>query len=462
MSEADDPDGFERVVRQRISQALRRKQREKRKAEPNGHESAEVPLTIDQKRNVISELAKLDLLNFVDQHKRQAKRLGVSLRLLEKLVQIERDKDGGADTKGQGRPLDLPAPEPWPKPVDGDQLLQELTAFFTQYAVLPTCAATALALWTVHCHCFTTWRITPRMHIKSAVKGSGKSTVLELLGYVVPKPLETASASSAALFRATELAQPTLVMDEADLWINQDQELRAFINAGHKEGMQTLRCVGDVQEVRQFNCHAPAALASIGNLPDTIEDRSIRISMQRRLASEALTPIDDATRETAARLLRQSARWVRDHGKALRAARPDMGKLINRIADRWYPLYAIASVAAGDWPEQVRAAQAALDQIDDNASQGEALLADIKRVFDDAMPATELTTGDLVDRLTAMLDRPWAEMGKTGKPLTAARLTRMLARFTVLRRRFWVDGKAGPWGYRLTDFQDAFDRYLTA
>jgi hypothetical protein len=97
----------------------------------------------------------------------------------------------------------------------------------------------------------------------------------------------------------------------------------------------------------------------------------------------------------------------------------------------------------------------------DNDSLGELLLADIRRVFEDALPETELPTAKIVELLVAMQDRPWPEIGQGGKSLTAARFTRMVGKFGVLRRRLVVAGKAGPWGYRLIDFGDAFTRYLT-
>ena len=53
-----------------------------------------------------------------------------------------------------------------------------------------------------------------------------------------------------------------------------------MVNAGVKPGSQAGRCVGDNQEPRLFACHSPMALAGIGNLPGTIEDRAIRVMMR--------------------------------------------------------------------------------------------------------------------------------------------------------------------------------------
>ena len=45
---------------------------------------------------------------------------------------------------------------------------------------------------------------------------------------------------------------------------------------------RVLRTVGDNHEVRAFSTWCPMALAAIGKLPDTLEDRSLRINFQRK------------------------------------------------------------------------------------------------------------------------------------------------------------------------------------
>jgi putative DNA primase/helicase len=427
----------------------------------NGTKHPEVELSEIDIEAEIARLARLPLIKFEQQFKAAAELLGVRASMLERLVRIERG-DGAVDTKGQGRPLDLATPESWPEPVNGSALLHGLVVYFSRHLVLPVGAAIAKALWTVHTHCFDAFSFTPRLQYKSVVKGSGKSTGIELLGYVVPKPLETETISPAFLYRAIELAQPTVLMDEADTYLRDNDDLRGVVNAGVKPGAQAGRCIGDSQEPRLFNCHTPIALAGIDALPGTIEDRAIKIVMKRRLRGEAIRPIEDLTRRLGARLCRKAARWARDHREELRGIRPNMKPLFNRAADRWRALYAIAEVVGGKWPTLARNAMQALASADDDDahSLGERLLADVKRIFDEALPETELPTPDIVERLVAMQDRPWPEMGRSRKPLTTTRFTQMVSKFEVPRRRLSAEGR--PWGYRLTDFAEPFGRYLDA
>src|SRR5262249_12227438 len=71
----------------------------------------------------------------------------------------------------------------------------------------------------------------------------------------------------------------------------------------------------------------------------------------------------------------------------------------------------------------------------------------------------EIVSADLVKALVAIEGRSWAEMGKSGKPLTQNKLARMLKPLDIR------PGKVGPKnarlnGYKLSQFKDAFDRYL--
>ena len=417
----------------------------------------------------IARLARLSLLKYEHQRTASAKLLGMRASTLDRVVAIER---GDTNTKGQGRPLDLLDPEPWPKPVNGTALLRSLHRYFARHLVLPIGAAAVMALWTVHSHAFEVFDFTPRLQFKAPTKGAGKSTALQLLSYVVRRPLETETISPAFLYRAIELAQPTALMDESDTYLRDSDDLRGVVNAGVKPGAQAGRCVGETQEPRMFNCHAPIALAGIGSLPGTIEDRALRVMMKRRTRQEAIRPVDNLTRRLGEGLCRKAARWAKDHREELRAARPDMKPLFNRAADRWRALYAIAEVAGDDWPARARDAMKALTAAadDDADSLDEQLLADIKVTFDEALPATELSTHQLVQRLVERQDRPWPEMGRNRQPLTAARFTRMVGKFGVVHRRLTIkrttdDGREvidRPWGYRVIDFEDAFGRYLDA
>ena len=208
-------------------------------------------------------------------------------------------------------------------------------------------------------------------------------------------------------------------------------------------------------------------------MPDTLHDRSVIVDLKRRLPSETIEPFRPDRARHLDVLARKAARWAKDHAVAIAETDPQMPpEIFNRDADNWRPLLAIAEVAGDKWPklaQQVAKLCCAVSGVDD-ASRLELLLGDIRDTFAQlgAAPVAELfaTSADLeipskplVEALAKIEGRPWAEMGKNGKPITQNRLARMLKPLGIR------PGKVGPEearlnGYKLSQFKDAFDRYL--
>jgi len=72
----------------------------------------------------------------------------------------------------------------------------------------------------------------------------------------------------------------------------------------------------------------------------------------------------------------------------------------------------------------------------------------------------EVGSADLVKRLVAIEDRPWAEMGRSRKPLTQNKLARMLGAPGVRIAPDHIDPKTRVRGYKLSQFEEAFSRYV--
>src|SRR5262249_14949987 len=94
-----------------------------------------------------------------------------------------------------------------------------------------------------------------------------------------------------------------------------------------------------------------------------------------------------------------------------------------------------ADAAGGEWPQRARkAAEASRSADDHDASRLELLLEDIRDVFKEI----EMSSADLVKGLVVIEGRPWAELGKSRKPLTQNGLARMLKPLRI------GPGKIGP------------------
>ena len=252
-----------------------------------------------------------------------------------------------AGTKGQGRPFEVPKIAPWPDAVDGAALLSEVTSAIQRYVAMPDGAAEIVAMWAMHTHCFDCFMHSPRLAITSPEKGCGKTTLLDVAACLVARPLPTSNATVSAIFRVVEMARPTLLIDEADTFLKENDELRGILNTGHRKGGSVLRTIGDDHEPRQFSTWGPAAIAMIGRLPDTLDDRSINCGMRRRKGSERVESFRSDRTQHLEIIAQKMARWAADHDDQLRGADPATVGLENRVADNWRPLLAIAD-AVGD------------------------------------------------------------------------------------------------------------------
>jgi len=186
----------------------------------------------------------------------------------------------------QGRGVRLEDPESWPEPVDGAALLDALAAVFERYLALPPHASTVLALWVLHTYNMDVAFTSPILAITSPVKQCGKTQLLIVLGAVVARRLFASNVTSAALFRTIEQYTPTLLIDEADTFLRDNEELRGVLNSGHtRTTASVIRTAGDDHEPRQFSTWCAKAIASIGRLPGTLADRAIEVQMRRRMAA---------------------------------------------------------------------------------------------------------------------------------------------------------------------------------
>ena len=429
-------------------------------ASPSNGESDAEPLQIDDRSETdaeIKRLAKLTPIEYERERKSAARKLGIGrVLVLDSAVKAVRGEN--SDTKGQGRPLELPTIEPWPEPVNGAGLLDDICNAVKRYLVLPEGSAEVLALWAIHTHALERFEHSPRLAITSPEKQCGKTTTLDVLGEIVARPLPTSNATTAAIFRTIEIAKPTLLIDEADTFLGENEELRGVLNSGHRRGGQILRTVGDDHEPRQFATWAPAAIAMIGRLPDTLEDRSVSIALRRRRPTEKVQQFRSDRVQDLKQLARKIARWCDDNQQSLAASNPDTGTLANRPADNWRPLLSIADLAGGRWPEHARAVAEAVETAKQDQSKRTMVLSDIRDIFATRPGIDRLRSAEMAEVLGVMENRPWSEW-RNGKPMTPAALARLLAPFGITpgTKR---DREATFKGYLLSDFREAFATYL--
>src|SRR6266850_345678 len=137
----------------------------------------------------------------------------------------------------EGPPADVTGREglAGPRPSDGKgaKLLDELAGQLTRFVVLPKFAAETLALWVVHTYAFELRDVSTYIGIESPEKRCGKTTLLGVLSKLVNRPVVAANISPPAFFRVIQEMKPTLLIDEADTFLQGNDELKGILNAGY-------------------------------------------------------------------------------------------------------------------------------------------------------------------------------------------------------------------------------------
>jgi putative DNA primase/helicase len=405
----------------------------------------------------VQRLAKLTPIEYDRVHEEEAKKLNCRMSTLDAEVKKARTK--GDTEKGQGRAVSILDPDPWSDSVDGAGILGEISTLIRRHVVFSVEEADAVALWVIHSHAFEVAQIAPRLLIKSPEKRCGKTTLLSTLSHLVRKPLPTSGITPAALFRIIEDTRPSLLIDEADTFISGNDDIRRLINSGHSRETAHVTLtvvVGDNHEPRQFSTWAPMALAGIGKLPGTIEDRGIAINLRRRRKDEPIERLRFNRVDHLKSAARKARRWVEDHLIELSSLDPDAPEALHdRAADNWHPLLAVADCAGGEWPDRARRAAVKLsnDGAEDQDSLGTLLLSDIRAAFADK-GVDQFTCEGLVAHLVGLDDRPWAEVNH-GKPLTKTGLGRLLGKFKI---RSGTLHPSKERGYTLLALADILDR----
>ncbi|WP_437009025.1 DUF3631 domain-containing protein [Streptomyces sp. enrichment culture] len=349
---------------------------------------------------------------------------------------------------------------------EGAVLLDDLRAAIGRYVVLPSQEAlTAVTLWVAASHIQPALQHAPRLAVVGPTKGCGKSRVLDVLHETVHKPMMTVNTSPSVVFRIIGEDPPTLLVDEADTIFGpkagDKEDLRGLLNAGHQRNRPAWRISGPEHKPTAFPTFAMAALAGIGDLPDTIMDRAVVLRMQKRKPGEKVAPFRSRHSLPELNALRDRlAAWLTPlRGTAHRLVPPM--PVEDRAADTWEPLVIVAGLAGGHWPAQARAACLAMTRNevvqDEQTTLKTRLLRDIRRVFEQRGDQEALRSHDLLAALIQDAEGPWAEYGAKG--LNAYHLANLLRDFGISPANHRFENGRQAKAYARNQFLDAWARY---
>lgn len=404
-------------------------------------------------------LADLSPLEFDQVYKEEAVRLGVRPATLDKEVKRLRRGQVVGGTK-----VDcdfLRDPDPWPDAVDGAVLADEIRDVAAAHVILPDGGAETIALWVLFDHAHNSFTISPILEVTSPTPECGKTTVLRVLSKLATRALSASNITGAAVFRAVDMWEPTLLVDEADTYLKDSDELRGILNSGHdRSSAFVVRTVGDDHEPKQFRTWAPKVIAMIGKLPPTLSSRGIHIKLKRMLPGEPLVALKSTSHLEI--LQRKCIRWASDHAEELIGANPVMPvSLYGRAADNWGPLLAIAELIGGDWTERARdVAVVASGRYSDELASIQ-ILHDVAAIFGDR-GVDRLSSEEIVIELAEMEGRPWPEWGRQQKPITKNQLAKLLDAHNIVPTSVRMPTGKTPKGYHLRAFTAELTRYPPA
>lgn len=356
---------------------------------------------------------------------------------------------------------------------EGAELLNDVRGFVKRFCVFRNDEClTAVTLWAALTHMVEHFHTTPRLVVVSPEYGSGKTRVLEVLHLLTVQAMLCLSPSSATIFRKLAKEMLTLLIDESDTIFTKrgkddaNEDLRGLLNAGYRRGSTIPRCVGPKHDVIDFPVFCPVAMAGIGDLPDTIMSRAVIIRMQRRAPHEKVDSFRLREHEAVGHELRDRiATWAASVGAKAGAAWPKLPEgVVDRAAEIWEPLIAVADAAGGEWPKLARAACVSLCRVSQErrASLGVRLLTDLRTVFADA---DALHTETIIERLCngeaygLDADAPWSELH--GKAIGVRTLASMLKRYGIEPTKVTIAGRSLQGYRRDRGLWDAWTRYLS-
>ncbi|GHT96337.1 hypothetical protein FACS1894116_13300 [Betaproteobacteria bacterium] len=404
----------------------------------------------------LASLARLSRVEYDRTREAEARAMGIRVGTLDKEVSGRRHEQ--STTAG----IDFDEVPVWHAPVRAGELLDEIALTVRRFIVCKDETARAAALWVAMTWFMDVVQIAPLAVITAPEKRCGKSMMLTLLGRLVYRPLASNNISPAAVFRAIDAWEPTLLIDEADAFMKDNEDMRGLLNGGHtRDQAYVIRVVGEDFTPTRFNIWGAKAISGIGHLADTLMDRAIILELRRKMPHESVERIRYAEPGLFDTLRSKLARFAQDGRDAIRHARPELPRALNdRAQDNWEPLLAIADVAGGDWPTISRHAALVLSNAgDDSASVGNELLADIREIFETKRLA-KISTADLIRELCADDEKPWSTYNR-GNPIKPRQVARRLKDYGIASKTVRFGTYDTAKGFDADQFQEAFLRYLS-
>ena len=347
-------------------------------------------------------------------------------------------------------------------------LLSQLSRFFSSYLSCSEDQLTILALWALHTHCFAAAQTTPYLDISSTEWQSGKTVCLRLLSLVCADPWLATGVNSTVLVRKLTSSRPTLLLDERETIFSPAAygKLRGLLaNGAHRGG--TFSVAPGSKPVQDLDVFCPKAFAGDTPLPAAMSHFCIPIVLLRNEDYGYFNKLRlSQAKEAAQPLFHVLQDWAAKHLEALKNAPPfpfnsfEAG-FESRQEDCVEPLFQIARLLGEEWPLKLYTALCrplGEHSFENQHAYCVQVLADIGDLFSGSS-CQRLSTDEILGYLNIQDDRPWSQWND-GRPMTARTLARLLRRTGVHSRSQRHDSGGRGRGYDANDFEVQWRHWL--
>jgi hypothetical protein len=352
-----------------------------------------------------------------------------------------------------------------------------------------------ISFWIAATFIFDTFDSFPYMCITARTKRAGKTRLSELISFTCQNPFSVAAASAASLFRAIQDNNPTIIWDEAETLSSESASvIRALLNVGYRKGQTIPRASGG--GIVQYETYCPKVFVLIGDIYDTLRDRSIMVEMERADPS-ILTSKKRFSYETAKaegfELAEEIKKLIGDNLECIQSfyISETLGFLTDRDEEIWRPLFAICRAVdietytsmqriAADLAAEKTNPYRYVENLNDESKKqteeyGLILLRDVLSVCKKSVPgigkfSKAIPSADLLGILKDIPTSPWrkyhspAEVrggnGKVdeGSGLTVVQMCYMLNQFGI-HPKLQRQGEKVFRGYTVSQIEDAAKKY---
>ena len=160
-------------------------------------------------------------------------------------------------------------------------LYKDEKSYFKKYVATDDIEIAILALYATGTHIFERYQTYPILHITGDY-ATGKNRRLDLLASICLNPINLMNSSLSYLFRKLDEGKGTILIDEADKFLT-DEDMRNFLQAGYNKGGCIARSVQDNAHPKgfrpeSFEVYSPKVLVTREGIEtDALNSRSITI-----------------------------------------------------------------------------------------------------------------------------------------------------------------------------------------